>query len=168
MAPRGVSRAELFRKNAFVASCARQREGREKGTFEKHLVFLWTRPRARPRGGGKKYENAPRALFLLKKWPCDRGRRRNRVVGLRGVALSSCARPGGATWQTLRFPPTLTLGGKSDQGRPRLGPGKKYFRFWPFARGENAKFQKTPLFLANRIRSAKRVFGGSCEKRVTR
>ena len=58
------------------------------------------RARARLTGDGKKYGNAPRVLFLLKKWPCDRGRRRNRVVGLRGVGFRSGARPGGPTWKS--------------------------------------------------------------------
>ena len=32
----------------------------------------------------------------------------------------------------LAFSLKLTLGGKSDQGRPRLGPGKRYFCFLHF------------------------------------
>ena len=48
-------------------------------------------------------------------------------------------------------------------------PRQEMFSFFAFfARGENAKFQKTPLFLANRMRSAKRVLRLFFLRSVTR
>ena len=85
LASRGLSRAVLFQKGAFVASRARHRSWRGEAPFEKP-VFLTSLCFARGRRpASKASDRAPLVLFLLKKSLCDRGRRRNRVADRRGV-----------------------------------------------------------------------------------
>ena len=87
LASRGLSRAVLFQKSAFVASRARHRSRRGQGTFEKTLFFPSTCFARGRRTAQKTSDRAPLVQFLLDKPLCVRGRRRNRVADRRGVRL---------------------------------------------------------------------------------
>ena len=77
-----------------------------KATFEKHVLRVAPLLREVV---ARRSETSPRAslvVFLLKKRPCARGRRRNRVVGLRALAFPLVCGPGGPRG-TRRVPPPL-------------------------------------------------------------
>ena len=95
LASRGLSRAVLFQKSAFVASRARHHSRRGLSTFEKPLFppsmcFALGRRTAQETS-----DRAPVVQFLLDNPLCVRERRRNRVLGLRALAFPlACGRGG--------------------------------------------------------------------------
>ena len=165
IAPRGVSRAEHFRKRVFGAARARPPKYRGKGSLE--MPFFPAGP-ARARGGrgrAKEKGKAPRVEILLNTGLCDRGPRRNRGVGSRGGAFRAGALEGGNLWQNWRFPPALAFGAFSDREKPVLAskPKRGVGMFFSVRR-ESAKSKKTSLFGANPLRSTKRVLRAKTKK----
>ena len=89
----------------------------------------------RARGGRereKREEKTSLVEILLNTRLCHRGGRRNRGVGLRGVAGRSGARSEGPTWQNWRFPHALAFGAFSDRGKTVLAQSAKRVKTVPF------------------------------------
>ena len=105
LASRGLSRAVLFHKSAFVASRARHRSRRGQSTFEKPLFLPSARFARGRRTAQKTSARASRVVFLLKKMLCARGCRRNRVVDRRGVRFPRVRVGEGLGGIFLVFPP---------------------------------------------------------------
>ena len=103
--PAGPLARGVSRKNTFVASCVRRPKRSRKATFEKHVFRVAPLLREAVARRSETSARASLVVFLLKKRPCARGRRRNRVVGLRALAFPLVCGRGGPRGTRRVSPP---------------------------------------------------------------